>query len=142
MRKLLTSKIGALILAVVVLASIGISLALVAHLDPLCGEELIVEKLSPDGQYVATLMSRNCGATTPYVAHINLRQANSELRRGFFNGTVNDGLVFVSSKYSGERFCWSNQRQLDIGYPDSDGSQATKTWRDVTIRSGYKIECP
>ena len=141
MRKLLNLKIGAVIL-VLVLVSIGIGLALVVHFDPLCGEELIVEKPSPDGQYVATLMSRNCGATTPYVAHINLRQANARLRRDFFNGTINDGLVFISSKYSGERFCWSNQRQLDIGYKDSDGTQATKTWRDVTIRSDYKIECP
>jgi len=87
-------------------------------------------------------MSRNCGATTPFVAHINLRQASAQLRKDFFNGTINDGVVFISSKYSGERFCWSKKRQLDIGYPDSDGSQTTKTWRDVTIRSDYKIECP
>ena len=140
MSKLLTSKTWA-ILAVVLLASIGIGLVLILHFDPLCGEEIIVEKPSPDGQYVATLMRRNCGATTPYVAHINLHRANAQLRKDFFNGTINDGLVFISSKYSGERFCWSTKRQLDIGYPDSNGNQATQIWRDVTIRRDYKIEC-
>jgi hypothetical protein len=143
MRKFLFSKSGILILVLLVLTSSVTGLVLVIHFDPLCGEEVVMEEASPDGQYVATLMSRNCGATTPYVAHINLRRADSRFRKDFFSGTITDGAVFTSSKYSGERFCWSKPRQLQLGYPDSNGNEAIQTWRDVTIKSDYKnFECP
>lgn len=40
----------------------------------LCGEELIETVASPDGKYVAAILIRNCGATTDYVSHLNLRE--------------------------------------------------------------------
>lgn len=68
------------------------------HFDPLCGEDLVTEKASPDGRYVASLMSRNCGATTKYVAHINLRLAGSRFHANFFDGTIKEGEVWGSPK--------------------------------------------
>lgn len=97
-----------------------------------------MEKKSPDGRYVAALMSRNCGATTRYVQHINLRLVGSRFRADFFDGTIKDGEIWGSSKYSGERFCWSSPQRVEIGYPPDDGRQPPKTWRDVTIGDDYR----
>ena len=97
-----------------------------------------MEKASPDGHYVAVLMSRNCGATTRFVAHINLRLANSRFRANLFDGTIKDGEIWGSSKYSGERFCWSGSKRVEIGYPPDDGAKARRTWRDVTIGDDYR----
>jgi hypothetical protein len=113
------------------------------HVNPLCGEEMVMEKASPDGHYVARLMTRNCGATTADVAHINIRPANSQFRADFLDGTIKDGEIWGSSKYSGERFCWSGPRRIEIGYPRDDGGHWPKTWRDVTISDDYKNPaCP
>jgi hypothetical protein len=112
--------------------------SLFLHFNPLCGEELILEKTSPDGHYVAVLMSRNCGATTPYVAHINLRRATAKFHSDFFSGTVKDGEVYGTSKYSGDRFCCSGPRRLEIGYSDSDGRYVVRTWHDVTIGNDFR----
>jgi len=125
------------------LAILGVGGALVVHFNPLCGEEMVMEKAAPDGRYVAVLMTRNCGATTGYVAHINIRSASSQLRADFFDGTIKDGEIWGSSKYSGERFCWSSSRHIEIGYPPEDGGHPQKTWRDVTISDDYRNPaCP
>jgi hypothetical protein len=104
------------------------------HFNPLCEEELGIEKTSPDGLYVAQFMTRNCGATTPYVGHINLRSATSKFSRNFLDGVITDGEVYASSKYSASRFCWSKAHKLSIGYPDLP----LHSWRDVTIDDDFR----
>jgi hypothetical protein len=49
----------------------------------LCGEDVVAEKTSPDGKFTAVTYSRNCGATTPYVTHVNLRRANERFEPGW-----------------------------------------------------------
>lgn len=44
-----------------------------------CGEEVVAQHPSPDGEHVAILFVRNCGATTPYVTHVNIADAAREL---------------------------------------------------------------
>ena len=121
-------------------AIIAVSIAVIGffHFSRLCGEEMVSAKTSPDGQYVAVLMTRNCGATTDDIAHINLRPAGADFRPGFFDGTVTDGEVFTSSKYSGDRFCWSKPHKLSIGYPQV----TTLQWRDVKVDNSYQeLQC-
>ena len=130
MRRLLALTLG--------LLAFAIAGSLLLHFNPLCGEEMITDKTLPDGRYVATLMSRNCGATTAYVAHINLRSASSGFRADFFTATIKDGEVWESSRYSGERFCWSGPRQLEVGYPQENGRSIARMWRDVTIGNDYR----
>ena len=113
---------------------VSIAVAGFLHFNPVCGEEIGVEKTSPDGSYVATLMTRNCGATTPYVAHINLRPATSNFRADFFAGVINEGEVFASSKYSCSRFCWSKPHKLSIGYSELN----VRNWRDVVIDDDFR----
>jgi hypothetical protein len=120
------------------LATLSGAGSLLLHFEPLCGEEIVTEKASPDGRYVAALMSRNCGATTPYVVHINLRSADSRFRANFFDGTIKGGEIWGSSNYSGERFCWSDSKRIEIGYPADNGARMQRTWRDVTIGGDYR----
>jgi hypothetical protein len=127
-----------LIIAFASVALLAIAISLLMHFNPLCGEELLVEKPSPDGRYVAALMSRGCGATTPFVAHINLRPADSKLKADFLFGDVHDGQIWVSSNYGGTRFCWSGPRRLEIGYPLEDRKFTHEKWRDVTIGNDYR----
>ena len=116
------------------LGVITIAVVRFLHFNPLCGEDMGIEKTSPDGLYVAQLMTRDCGATTADVAHINLRTAKSTFHPGFLDGVINDGEVFTTSKYSGTRFCWSKPHQLSIGYPDL----TVRNWRDVAIDDDFR----
>ena len=112
---------------------ITIAISGVAHFDPLCGEELIREQNSPDGRYVAAWMERNCGATTPFVEHINLRRANTRFSRGFFDGTIKQGEVFIQ-KDNSMRFEWLGS-ELVIEYPDDKAVfLKASRWNDVPIR--------
>jgi len=130
MRKLLVGVLGLVLLA--------IAGSLLLHFNQLCGEEVQKEITSPDGRYVAVLMSRNCGATTPFVAHINLRRANSQFRPDFFSGTITDGEIWGSSNYSGDRFCWSGSNRLEIGYPRDSASRPPNSWQGVMIGDDYR----
>ncbi|MGH8454337.1 MAG: DUF5412 family protein [Nevskiales bacterium] len=60
----------------------------------LCGEELISESVSPDGKYVAAVYIRNCGATTGYVTHVNVRRHDEEFSADS-SGVIRQGGVFL-----------------------------------------------
>jgi len=134
------SKTARIALALVAFAFVLISIAIVGflHFNPICGEEMGLEKTSPDGLYVAQVMIRNCGATAPYVNHINLRPAASTFHPDFWSGAIYEGEVFTTSDYSGNRFCWSKPHSLSIGYPDL----RVRQWRDVSIDGNFRnLEC-
>ena len=114
--------------------SVSIATGGFLHLNPVCGEATEIEKTSPDRRYVAVLMTRDCGATRSYVAPINLRPVESKFGTDFFDGTIKDGEVFTSSKYEGNRFCWSKPHKLSLGYPDL----LMRNWRDVTIDDDFR----
>ncbi len=125
--------------AIAVLIGAG---ALFLHFDPLCGEDLMSEQTSPDGRYVAAWMIRNCGATTSYVNHVNLRLASSPFHSDFFNGTISDGEVLTLAKYTSRvHYCWIGARRFNIEFPDSDpGLKNLSSWREVEIT--YGNACP
>src|SRR5437867_710129 len=101
MRRFLLAAVGAIALLVM-------AVALFFHFDPLCGEELALEQISPDGRYIAAWMIRNCGATTSYVDHVNLRLVSSGFHADFMDGTITDGEIVTFAKGpSRVRFCWS-----------------------------------
>ena len=132
--------VAAIVAAVAVLVMI---MLIALHFDPPCGEETRSEEVSPDGRYVAVEMVRNCGATTDYVTHVNLRSVESKFKAGFFDdGTIKDGEVAtIDHRDGGERFCWLSSRQLNIEYPTPESEMAAKhAWRDVAVDYGKK--CP
>jgi hypothetical protein len=88
--------------------TIGIAVSLIPifwilflHFVPSCGEELRQEKQSPDGRYLAVSMERNCGATTRYVEHINLRAASGSFSSDFLAGTISESEVFTLENRNG-----------------------------------------
>jgi hypothetical protein len=107
----------------------------VMHFDPSCGEEIKEEQRSPDGRYVAVLMERNCGATTRYVEHINIRPANRSFSTSFFAGTTTEGEIFTLEDRNGGpvQFEWAG-KTLRVHYP-ADGRIVRKqpNWNDVDI---------
>jgi hypothetical protein len=135
MRTFLIITIGTI---VVLVAAVWLFL----HFNPLCGEDVISEETSPDGQYVAVLFERNCGATMPYVGHINLRLATTKFNTEFFNGTITSGEVFsVARRHEGRvRFGWSGPRHFEIESPESEQNYHHQSdWRDVRIEYPYQI---
>jgi hypothetical protein len=127
-----------LVLGLVVLSVIALLVAGAAflHFDPLCGEETIRELPSPDGHYIAVALERNCGATTSYVDHVNVRSANRKLSPDFFDGTIKDGEVFTFDR--GDRadspcFYWSDNRTLKIENSCDERTSKSDSWRDVKI---------
>jgi hypothetical protein len=134
MRKVVIIGTGLLVTFVVVVS-------LFFHFNPLCGEDVLSEETSPDGRYIAVLMQRGCGATTPFVEHINLRAAGSNLHPDFFDGTITQGEVFtLGRKHEGRvRFEWLGPRRLEIIYPDSEQSFNHKdVWQDVHVDYQHK----
>ena len=108
----------------------------VMHFDPPCGEEVVKEQHSPDGRYVALLMERNCGATTRYADHINIRPATKRFSTNFFAGTITEGEVFTLENRNGGgpvQLEWAG-RTLKIHYPANEGVfKKQPTWNDVDI---------
>ena len=130
--------------------TIGVAALFVAgflfvHFNPLsavwlCSERTVMEKTSPDGRYVAVLMHRRCRWTTePPTAHINIRLASSApFPNHFLGGRVQDGEIFGTSRDSGERFCWSSPRRLEIDYL-AGHNQHPGEWKDVSTGDDYSL---
>ncbi len=125
-----------------ILVTVLMAGAFFLHFNPLCGEDLIAEESSPDGRYVAVLVERGCGATTPFIEHINLRSPSSRFRPNFFDGTITQGEIFTldSRKHEGSvRFDWVGPRRMKIVYPS--GGQFFRhqnIWQDVHIEYPFQ----
>jgi hypothetical protein len=89
------------------------------------------EQASPDGQYVATVVERNCGATSDYLTAINVRSQADP-----FEGDSADD-VFMMWGLPPLEISWSGARQLLVGVPTLRGKEKIyireASWRDVTI---------
>jgi hypothetical protein len=122
--------------------ALGCLVVTVLHLDPPCSEETSYELTSPGGRYAAASMVRNCGATTSYVTHVNLRSSKSQFKPGFLDGTIKEGEVTTVGNYDGKvLFCWRSSQQLNIEYPTPESERSAKhSWRDITVTYGQG--CP
>jgi len=77
-----------------------------------CTDDVLGEEVSPDGKNVAVVMERNCGTTTPYVYHVNLRSNAHRFSRDW-SGTVTEGEVFGVARV-GVRAEWIGNDQLQV----------------------------
>jgi hypothetical protein len=98
-----------------------------------CGHSVLSESASPDGQYVATVFERNCGAMTPYTRIVSIRRGRST-----FDGEDNRSWVFVVKDQPTIRVSWSGPRQLIVetdGYSRTPREQRLKLshWEDVAV---------
>ena len=105
----------------------------------LCGEEAGPETKSPFGEYAAALFIRNCGATTPYVSHINLRNTSGGFKSDSY-GTINESEVFVVRGKPNIKVTWLERKRLSIEClecQEFDISKKESCWKDINI--SYKI---
>jgi hypothetical protein len=77
-----------------------------------CNEIKLAESKSPDDNFVAAVFVRNCGATTPYVYHVNLRSSSSRFRENV-NGTLTKGEVYRAARNNPE-IRWQDSSTLLI----------------------------
>ena len=99
-----------------------------------CSDQSLADVKSPDGRYVATLFARNCGATTSYLFHVNLRTDSKEFTPDF-SGNIKEGEVFGIDSYR-VLPVWKNATTLVIKCPDCPADQAVnweRSWKDITI---------
>jgi hypothetical protein len=101
----------------------------------LCTEIKLAEITSPESNYVAAVYQRNCGATTSYVYHVNIRG-----RWSWFSpdsrGVIEDGQVFVTS-IGRPTIVWKDERTLLIKCDNCPAILHPKSlqtsWTDVQI---------
>lgn len=103
---------------------------LISGCSDICDVELLSEKTSPDGQYVATVFERNCGATTPFVRVVSLRHTGSE-----FMPEKNDDWVFTIHGRSSIDLSWIESTELRIFYSATgDNPTQRAKWGKIDIK--------
>jgi hypothetical protein len=106
-------------------ALLALSLATLAGCG-LCGDEDKVDVVSPGGAYVASAFHRNCGATTPYVTHVQLR-----LNRRWLSGRTS---LFVERGWFAVGLKWESSERLVVTCADCPALPRPQAWDDVTVR--------
>ena len=99
----------------------------------LCVDELKVEFKSPEGRYVAAVFERNCGATTEYITHLNLREARGKFKADS-NGVISEGEVCTIEGLAEIKVTWLSETLILIEMSGVEQVSAKeKSWKDVTI---------
>jgi hypothetical protein len=106
----------------------------------LCDEDLVSESTSPGNQTVAKVFIRNCGATTGYLTHVNLKSTWSYFNTAWV-GTISQGEVFGNGCERDVRLVWIDESNLEITYvrcPTIEGEEHLPyskhgEWNGVTI---------
>jgi len=94
-----------------------------------CQHSVLSEAVSPDGQYVATVSERNCGAVTDYYRVVSIRPHEAT-----FDGENTRSWVFVDEHKPELKAVWSGKRQLTVLYSSTTGRQKeVKQWKDVVV---------
>ncbi len=92
----------------------------------LCRETTVQELTSPDGKYVATAWIRDCGATTPYNVHVDVRPVGQARNRV--------GNVYHGRLGNRASLAWITSTNLVIT------SSCMEVKRHITNLSGIKID--
>lgn len=131
---------GALAFAAVMLLMFGVFTAVYMHASPNCNEQVLAERTSPDGRWLASLMERRCGENLSPSTHLNLRPAQEALQIGYFTGRATEGQVFLVSLDARETSAsleWTTSSELTVhctGCGGSAPSQQSPEWNGVRIR--------
>lgn len=87
------------------------------HTRPRCSDRVVTEAPGPGKHWTATVMERRCGEDAPFFAHVNLRPAGEDLKRGFFSGSATEGEIFLleqDSAGAGVTLNWTAPNTLSI----------------------------
>ena len=95
-----------------------------------CDYRLLRESQSPDANYIATVFESNCGATTPFVQHVLLRESTS-----VFDGGKTDNIVFTERGRPSVEVRWLDPAHIVIRrFPNRDNIfKELESWKGITI---------
>ena len=97
--------------------------------DDLCGNELIQEATSPDGDYVASVFERNCGATTQFIRGVSIRSSEDRFDPDDF-----DRWVFSTRGQPKLEVSWQGEKHLKVTLTGfGDVSRQKTEWDGVSI---------
>jgi hypothetical protein len=124
------SKRKALVFAIVVFVAALIGTVAVRNVfHDLCGNDLIQEVQSPDGQLVATTFDRGCGATTRTIRMVVIRSAGET-----FEFKPETTSVYSSEGANRLHIAWRGVRTLALETDNcGSGIHVEKRWRDVNV---------
>jgi hypothetical protein len=98
----------------------------------LCGNTLGQESISPNKKYIASIVIRNCGATTDYVMFLFLRRfeqpsINIEKAQDFARiATIDGGSIVKELK-------WINDEKLILKYGSLELREPISKWGEVEV---------
>lgn len=95
----------------------------------LCSDRIIAESRSPNGEYVATLFERDCGATADFSRMVSIRPSNS----GF---VADNGRVFVVKGQPMIYLAWTSGQSLRIDCRECSSKDvflSEEKWGEVQI---------
>ena len=99
-----------------------------------CDETLLSEVTSPDGDYIATVFRRNCGATSALIYHVNIRKRSSS-NSADHRGVMEQGQVFLTD--AGKvTVLWKARKTLVVdceGCPLERKPIMNNGWDDINI---------
>lgn len=101
-----------------------------------CTESSDKQITSPHGDYVATVYQRNCGATTGFVTHINLRLANTADRIEP-NGTIIQDQILLANGTPLIKVLWLDDANLELRVDPKDRpniASIQESWKSVRIK--------
>lgn len=93
-----------------------------------CEDTSRLESVSPDGRYAATVIERDCGATTDYSTLVNLRASSKPL-----DPSPESVIVTMSGKQSFALTWEGGSQQLTITLPRGTTYTQRASWRDVHV---------
>ena len=99
-----------------------------------CSNEVLAVAHSPDGTYVATVIERNCGATTRFVRVVEVHEYGDGL-----DFDELDDAVYVIESTGTIPIRWDDETHLAIGIAGAGGPafKKSETWRSIAISYGY-----
>ncbi|CAN7591585.1 hypothetical protein LJR289_004281 [Pseudoduganella sp. LjRoot289] len=108
----------------------GVGMSFSACVEPVCENQVLREISSPDGKKIATLFSRNCGATTSHVQVVKIRRSGTN-----FSGENPTTYIFTMRGEHKVDIRWLAGDQLQITRPQ----YADDIFHEVNVWDGSKI---
>lgn len=97
-----------------------------------CSESETATAPSPGSRHTAVAFNRNCGATTDYVTHVNLRSFSGVFKKQK-SGVIEDGLVFLCPTRKKIVLRWRGPDQLTIIHEPAQPTKRLTAWKNVAI---------
>lgn len=95
-----------------------------------CENTVLAEVNSPDGKKVASLFEHGCGATTPFVQVVTIREYGTR-----FEGNDTEDFIFTMQGQQKIEVQWEGDNRLVIKRPPNAGDifKELKSWNGVEI---------